>query len=68
MEPKDGSLYTFIMCFIKYYIIKGIQKSHNKTYLRVRDCCECFLYKYTHALIVRTMNEKFQYSTRRSRV
>jgi hypothetical protein len=25
MEPKDGSLYTFIMCFIKYYIIKGIQ-------------------------------------------
>ena len=21
-------------------------------YLRVRDCCECFVYKYTHALTV----------------
>jgi hypothetical protein len=28
-------------------------KRLNVYCLRVRDCCECFVYKYTHALIVR---------------
>ena len=34
-------------------------------YLRVRDCCECFVFKYTHALTVQ-WTRNFQYCTKRS--
>ena len=34
-------------------------------YLRARDCCECFVFKYTHALTVQWMRN-FQYCTKRS--
>ena len=34
-------------------------------YLRVRDCCECFVFKYTNALTVQ-WTRKFQYCTKRS--
>ena len=34
-------------------------------YLWVRDCCECFVFKYTHALTVQ-WTRNFQYCTKRS--
>ena len=34
-------------------------------YLRVRDCCECFVFKYTHLLTVQ-WTRNFQYCTKRS--
>ena len=35
-----------------------VVRCHAIQYLRVRDCCECFVYKYTHEHEC-TMNEKF---------
>ena len=44
---------------------KANEEAYVVYYLRVRDCCECFVFKYTHVLTVQ-WTRNFQYCTKRS--
>ncbi len=58
--------------FFLLWNVKEIARAKTRNvssvhYLWVRDCCKCFVEKYTHALAAQ-WTRNFQYCTRRSRV
>ena len=56
--------YKNIYCLLLVFIC--IKKNDKWMWcLWVRDCCECFVFKYTHALTVQ-WTRNFQYCTKRS--
>ena len=62
---KNGEVYTPETSCMKRTCVHINYLKVFIVYLQVRDCCECFVFNYTHALTVQCMRN-FQYCTKRS--